>query len=82
MNNLPSAQPCQGFCSRCGMPWHPPALCWAYQWLDVETIERIAAKIYNRPFDEMMLEREQHYGFGERESAAQSIERMLDSQNQ
>jgi hypothetical protein len=40
------------------MPWHPPQLCWAYQWLDVETIERIAVDIYNRPFDQMMLERQ------------------------
>lgn len=43
-------------CAKCAQPWHPPALCWAYQWLDVETIERIAADIYNRPFDEMRLE--------------------------
>lgn len=53
-----SAQIDLGLCSRCGLPWHPPQLCWAYQWLDAETIERIAADIYNRPFDQMMLERQ------------------------
>jgi hypothetical protein len=40
------------------MPWHPLALCWAYQLTDVETVERIAVEIYNAPFDQMMLERQ------------------------
>lgn len=39
-------------CERCGRGWHPPALCWAYQWLDVETIEHIAANVFNRGFME------------------------------
>jgi hypothetical protein len=39
------------------MPWHPPALCWAYQLLDVETIERIAAGIYNAGFEQWDINR-------------------------
>lgn len=39
-------------CSTCGRPWHPPALCWAYDWLDVETIERIAANVFRASFEE------------------------------
>lgn len=45
-------------CAHCNMDWHPPNLCWAYQWLDVETIECIAARIFNEPFDRMILERQ------------------------
>jgi hypothetical protein len=40
------------------MPWHPPALCWAYRWLDVQTIETIAAKIFNKGFEEWELDRQ------------------------
>jgi hypothetical protein len=39
-------------CRSCGMPWHPPALCYAYRSLDVNTIETIAARIFNFFFDE------------------------------
>jgi hypothetical protein len=45
-----------GLCVRCGRPWHPPALCWAYQYLDAETIERIAANILNAGFEQFELE--------------------------
>jgi hypothetical protein len=43
-------------CTRCGMDWHLPVLCWAYQWLDVETIERIAANIFNEGFEQHELQ--------------------------
>jgi len=46
-----------GLCPRCGRKWHPPALCWAYDWLSEDDIETIAANIYNRAFDGLDLER-------------------------
>lgn len=57
--------PSLGLCPKCRKPWHPPQLCWAYQWLDVKTIERIEADIYNLPFDQMMLEHQVRVWEGE-----------------
>lgn len=44
-------------CAQCGRAWHPPALCWACDWLDEETIEIIAARIFNESFDELDRQR-------------------------
>jgi len=47
----------RGLCAQCGLPWHPPVFCWAYQWLDAETIEKIIADVMNRGFEEWATER-------------------------
>lgn len=39
-----------GLCLHCNQPWHPPALCWAYQQFGAEKVEKLAANILNSSF--------------------------------
>lgn len=43
-----------GLCPHCNQPWHPPALCWAYQQFGAEKVEKLAADVLNSSYPPLM----------------------------